>query len=161
MTAVISFLVVLFISLLVVRIAGVALTVTGMPREAARFEARSAWSGTGFTTTQSEQIVRHPLRRRIVTVRSRRGIQGGWSVSEPQRTRPIMPDGYGVWLTPPRVLQAQEVQDSCVEIPHRDRIARRTAAELVRLADRDAAFHAGAHHPAREAVRIMIAAHDS
>ncbi len=67
MTAIISFLLVLFISLLVVRIAGVALTETGMPREAARFEARSAWSGTGFTTTQSEQIVRNPVRRKIVS----------------------------------------------------------------------------------------------
>lgn len=67
MTAVISFLAVLSISLLIVRIAGVALTVTGMPREAARFEARSAWSGTGFTTSQSERIIRHPVRRKIVT----------------------------------------------------------------------------------------------
>ena len=67
MTAIISFLIVLFVSLLIVRIAGVALTVTGMPREAARFEARSAWSGTGFTTTQSEQIVRNPVRRQIVS----------------------------------------------------------------------------------------------
>lgn len=68
MAAVISFLIILMFSLLIVRIFGIALTVTGMPREVARFEVRSAWTGTGFTTSQSERIVRNPVRRRIITV---------------------------------------------------------------------------------------------
>lgn len=68
MTAIISFLAVLFLSLIVVRVAAVALTLTGMPRDVARFEARSAWTGTGFTTAQSERIVRHPVRRKVVSV---------------------------------------------------------------------------------------------
>jgi len=66
MTAVISLLVVLTISLLITRIATVALTATGMSREAARFQARSAFSGSGFTTAESESVVRHPVRRRII-----------------------------------------------------------------------------------------------
>jgi len=66
--ALVSFFVVLVLSLLVVRIVTVALTLTGMSRAAARFQARSAWTGTGFTTAESEQIVTHPVRRRIVGI---------------------------------------------------------------------------------------------
>ncbi|MCG8591097.1 MAG: TrkA C-terminal domain-containing protein [Proteobacteria bacterium] len=66
MVAVLSFLVVLTLSLLVTRIATVALVHTGLGRETARFQARSAFSGAGFTTQESEAIVGHPVRRRIV-----------------------------------------------------------------------------------------------
>jgi len=34
--------------------------------EAAHFQARSALTGVGFTTSESELIVGHPARRRIV-----------------------------------------------------------------------------------------------
>ncbi|MFW6133856.1 MAG: TrkA C-terminal domain-containing protein [Planctomycetota bacterium] len=63
---VITVLVVLGLSLIITRLATVALALTGMSQEAARFQARSAFTGTGFTTSESEQIVRHPVRRRIV-----------------------------------------------------------------------------------------------
>jgi K+/H+ antiporter YhaU regulatory subunit KhtT len=68
MLAVISVLIVLTLSLLIGRIAAVALTVTGIPREVARFQARSAMTGTGFTTQEAESIVAHPVRRRLVMV---------------------------------------------------------------------------------------------
>jgi NhaP-type Na+/H+ and K+/H+ antiporter len=55
-------------SLLVTRIATTALTLTGLSREAAKFQARSAFTGTGFTTGEAEKVVRHPVRRQIVTV---------------------------------------------------------------------------------------------
>jgi hypothetical protein len=32
----------------------------------ARFQARSAFTGSGFTTTESERVVQHPVRRRII-----------------------------------------------------------------------------------------------
>ena len=54
------------LSLLITRVATVALTVTGMTRESARFQARSALTGAGFTTSESEAVVTHPVRRRIV-----------------------------------------------------------------------------------------------
>jgi len=63
---VISLLVVLSLSFLVTRIATVALTHTGLSREAARFQARSAFSGVGFTTSESENVVNHPVRRRVL-----------------------------------------------------------------------------------------------
>jgi TrkA-C domain len=64
--SVITVLVVVIVSVLVTRLATVALTVTGLSREMARFQARSALSGVGFTTSEAEEIVNHPVRRRIV-----------------------------------------------------------------------------------------------
>jgi hypothetical protein len=66
MMAVVSVFVVLFVALVIHRVATVALTITGMSREAARFQARSAISGVGFTTREAEQVAAHPVRRRIV-----------------------------------------------------------------------------------------------
>ena len=68
MLPIVSILVILTLSLLVTRIASVALVHTGLGREAARFQARSAFTGVGFTTTESETIVGHPVRRRIVAL---------------------------------------------------------------------------------------------
>ncbi|HJV04144.1 MAG TPA: TrkA C-terminal domain-containing protein [Actinomycetota bacterium] len=66
MLSVITVLVVVVVSILVTRLATVALTVTGLSREMARFQARSALSGVGFTTSEAEEVVNHPVRRRIV-----------------------------------------------------------------------------------------------
>ena len=55
------------ISYLVVRIGAIALEMTGMERSRARFQALSAFSGTGFTTKEAELVVNHPRRRKIVT----------------------------------------------------------------------------------------------
>ena len=66
MVALISLLVVVVVSMVIVRVATVALTVTGLSQEMARFQARSAFTGTGFTTTEAETVVHHPVRRRIV-----------------------------------------------------------------------------------------------
>ncbi len=53
---------------LVVFCAGsIALERTGMDRTKARFQALSAITGTGFTTSEAESVVNHPRRRRIVT----------------------------------------------------------------------------------------------
>jgi len=66
MIAILSLLIVLTLSLLITRIAGMALMLTGMSSEAARFQARSAFTGSGFTTGESESVVNHPVRRRII-----------------------------------------------------------------------------------------------
>jgi hypothetical protein len=68
MFAVISLIVVLALSVLVTRIATVALAHTGLSREAARFQARSAFTGVGFTTEEAEAVVNHPVRRRILMI---------------------------------------------------------------------------------------------
>ena len=66
MIPIVSLLIVLTISLLVTRVAAVAFVHTGLSREAARFQARSAFTGVGFTTSETEEVVNHPVRRRIV-----------------------------------------------------------------------------------------------
>lgn len=66
MVALASVIVVGLVSLLIARVATVALALTGLSREAARFQARSALSGTGFTTSEAEAVVNHPVRRRVV-----------------------------------------------------------------------------------------------
>lgn len=66
MAALITLVATLTISLLVTRIGAVALMLTGMAQDVARFQARSAYTGVGFTTSESEQVVNHPVRRRIL-----------------------------------------------------------------------------------------------
>lgn len=66
MFAVATVLTAVTLSLLITRVASTALTITGIPRHVARFQARSAFSGVGFTTTEAEQVVHHPVRRRII-----------------------------------------------------------------------------------------------
>jgi hypothetical protein len=66
--ATLSLIFVLTLSVFVVRVATVALMLTGMSRQAAQFQARSAWTGTGFTIAESEQVVNHPVRRRIGSI---------------------------------------------------------------------------------------------
>ena len=66
MIQVLSLLMVLVLSLVIARVATVALTITGLSREVARFQTRSALTGAGFTTSESEAMVSHPVRRRIV-----------------------------------------------------------------------------------------------
>ncbi|MBE9043988.1 TrkA C-terminal domain-containing protein [Pleurocapsales cyanobacterium LEGE 10410] len=66
MAALISVFLAISLSLLITRIATEALTLTGLSRTSARFQARSAFTGTGFATAESEAVVKHPLRRRII-----------------------------------------------------------------------------------------------
>lgn len=66
MVAIFTLLIVVSISMMLGRIATVALTFTGLAKDTSRFQARSAFTGAGFTTSESELIVQHPVRRRII-----------------------------------------------------------------------------------------------
>ena len=59
-------LLIVFVSFLIVRAAAVALMLTGLDQKRARFQALSAFTGTGFTTHESENVVNYPKRRRII-----------------------------------------------------------------------------------------------
>ena len=59
---------ILVVSIVVIRIGAIALELTGLSHEIASFQAQSAFSGVGFTTAESEAIVTHPLRRRIIRI---------------------------------------------------------------------------------------------
>jgi hypothetical protein len=66
MVGVLSLLTAVVVGFVITRVATVALRTTGLSHEAARFQARSAFSGVGFTTAESEDIVNDPARRNIV-----------------------------------------------------------------------------------------------
>ena len=67
MIAALSLMLILVISFSLTRIAAVAMRLTGLPEAQARFQALSALTGTGFTTSEAELIVNYPVRRKIVT----------------------------------------------------------------------------------------------
>lgn len=54
-------------SFVCVRLGATALEITGMPWEHAKFQALSAFTTTGFTTKESQMVVDHPVRRKIVS----------------------------------------------------------------------------------------------
>ena len=62
----ISLMTILTMGLLITRVAAIALTFTGVSRELANFQARSAFTSCGFATAESEAIVNHPVRRQII-----------------------------------------------------------------------------------------------
>lgn len=68
MIALFSLLIIIALSIIVVRIGAIALELTGLSTEIASFQAQSAFSGVGFTTRESERIVTHPVRRRIIRI---------------------------------------------------------------------------------------------
>jgi hypothetical protein len=76
MFAILSLLLVISLSFLIVRIGAIALTMTGLSDEVSRFQALSAFSGAGFTTTESESVVNGPARRRILAWLIRAGSAG-------------------------------------------------------------------------------------
>lgn len=57
----------LIVWFLILWIGSLLLERTGVDRSKARFQTLSALTGTGFTTTESEDIVNHTKRRRIIT----------------------------------------------------------------------------------------------
>ena len=66
MVGIITVILILVFSILITRVASIALMHTGLSRESSRFQARSAFTGVGFTTSESEKVVNHPVRRRIL-----------------------------------------------------------------------------------------------
>lgn len=60
-------LIAIVISMLIVRAGAIALMMTGMSFEKAKFQALSAFSSTGFTTHEAERVVNNAQRRKIVS----------------------------------------------------------------------------------------------
>lgn len=59
-------LLVIMISALIIKVGAILLRMTGIDRDTAGFQALSAFTGTGFTTSEAENIVNHPKRRKVV-----------------------------------------------------------------------------------------------
>jgi len=63
----ISLLIIFTLSAMVVKTGATILRLTGLTGDIARFQARSAFTGTGFTTSEAEQVLNHPVRRKVIT----------------------------------------------------------------------------------------------
>ncbi|MCB2196706.1 MAG: TrkA C-terminal domain-containing protein [Bacteroidetes bacterium] len=66
MGSLISLIIIFILSILITKVASESLVHTGLSKEMAKFQARSAFTGVGFTTRESESIVNHPVRRKII-----------------------------------------------------------------------------------------------
>jgi Trk-type K+ transport system membrane component len=64
----ILFIIVVALSIAVVRVGSLAFELTGMSSEHAFFQSLSCFTGTGFTTSESELITRNKERRKIACV---------------------------------------------------------------------------------------------
>lgn len=62
----ITLLLIITVSVVVMRVGAAALTKTGLSYDAAIFQSQSAFMGVGFTTSEAESVVSHPVRRRII-----------------------------------------------------------------------------------------------
>ncbi len=58
---------IIVLAALIVKIGAVALNLTGLDEKSAFFQALSAFTGTGFTTQDSELVVKDETRRRIIS----------------------------------------------------------------------------------------------
>ncbi len=61
------FLIVIVVSFIAIKVGAVAFEITGLNPKQARFQALSAFTGTGFTTKEAELIAAHDQRRKIAS----------------------------------------------------------------------------------------------
>ncbi|MCP4651798.1 MAG: hypothetical protein GY858_00200 [Candidatus Omnitrophica bacterium] len=67
-SAIIPTIIIAVVFFFIVRVATVVLKLTGLDDKTARFQAISAFTGTGFTTKEAETILEDGIRRRTITV---------------------------------------------------------------------------------------------
>lgn len=60
-------LIAVLVSMLIVRAGAIALMMTGLSYDKAKFQALSAFTGTGFTTKEAERVVGNSRRRKIIS----------------------------------------------------------------------------------------------
>ncbi|MEA1964839.1 MAG: TrkA C-terminal domain-containing protein [Candidatus Aerophobetes bacterium] len=68
MGGIILIVVVVLISVMIRKVATVALKLTGLDEQTASFQALSALTGTGFTTREAELMLSHPMRRKVISL---------------------------------------------------------------------------------------------
>lgn len=103
----------IIIAFTIVRIGAVAFQLTGLPWSLAKFQALSCFSGTGFTTNESELVTTNVQRRRIASFLMVLGnagivtlIASGANVLSPQHTlwsqlsERVLPISIPVYLVP-------------------------------------------------------------
>ncbi|TVZ53351.1 TrkA C-terminal domain-containing protein [Dokdonia sp. Hel_I_53] len=66
MIAAVSLFLIITFSVLITKICTIALVHTGLSEEIAKFQSRSAYTGAGLSTKETENIMNHPVRRKII-----------------------------------------------------------------------------------------------
>lgn len=133
MFQVISLLLVAAVTLLIGRLGTIALTATGLPRPIAKFQARSALSGAGYTTNESESVVSHPARRRIVMTLMTVGSLGSAAIIATLIASFLDVSGFGSGLTRGmQILVGVFILWVILRIPTLDRVLARMFAGIVK-----------------------------
>lgn len=133
MFQVISLLLVAAVTLLIGRLGTIALTATGLPRPIAKFQARSALSGAGYTTNESESVVSHPARRRIVMTLMTVGSLGSAAIIATLIGSFLGVSGFGSGLERGlQILIGVFVLWMILRIPTLDRVLARVFAGIVK-----------------------------
>ncbi|HER43315.1 MAG TPA: potassium transporter TrkA [Candidatus Eisenbacteria bacterium] len=68
MTTLAGLIIVIIVSFLIIKVGSIALRMTGVDKESANFQSLSAFTGTGFTTYEAEEVVNYHNRRRIIKI---------------------------------------------------------------------------------------------
>jgi hypothetical protein len=68
MTTLAGLIIIIMISFLIIKVGSIALRMTGIDKEAANFQSLSAFTGTGFTTFEAEDVVNYINRRRVIKI---------------------------------------------------------------------------------------------
>ncbi len=68
MTTLAGLIIIIIISFLIIRVGSIALRMTGIDKESANFQSLSAFTGTGFTTFEAEDVVNYHNRRRVIKI---------------------------------------------------------------------------------------------
>lgn len=106
------FITVLIVSFIIVRIGAVAFQLTGLEWSLAKFQSLSCFTGTGFTTRESELVVSNAQRRKIASILIVLGHAGfvtmiaafantlRTSIAIPHSMIPLLDNYVPIWLLP-------------------------------------------------------------
>ena len=70
--------------------------------------------------------------------------------------RATAPNAAAVMISQEFIVEAQEIEERCMDIPDRDRLLRCTKAEIIGLTGSGAPFDVAASHPHAEGMAIVV-----
>ncbi len=68
MTSLVALVIIIVLSYLIIKVGAISLRMTGIDKESAIFQSLSAFTGTGFTTFEAEDVVNYSSRRKVIKI---------------------------------------------------------------------------------------------
>jgi hypothetical protein len=68
MTSLAGVVIIIVLSYLIIKVGAISLRMTGVDKESAIFQSLSAFTGTGFTTFEAEDVVNYTNRRKVIKI---------------------------------------------------------------------------------------------